>query len=127
MDANSDTDGLKKRKRAKSDVHEERPSRKKRSSRSKRHSESHKRQNANQKDTQKDTQNNAPNSDRPKKPGDQDLNAAAEDMQLVREQSTGNELELANLPVSWHLSKPIGGRILDIDPIFSVDEEYAPL
>jgi hypothetical protein len=28
---------------------------------------------------------------------------------------------------SWTLSKPIGGKIMDIDPIFSIDEKYESL
>lgn len=42
----------------------------------------------------------------------------------------GASLELPSGPVrqsaaSWKLSKPMGGRMLDIDPIFSLDERCA--
>jgi NET1-associated nuclear protein 1 (U3 small nucleolar RNA-associated protein 17) len=40
--------------------------------------------------------------------------------QLVVKEASIGQLEVANS--SWNVSKPIGGRMLDIDPIFAEDE-----
>jgi NET1-associated nuclear protein 1 (U3 small nucleolar RNA-associated protein 17) len=40
--------------------------------------------------------------------------------QLIVKETSNGQLETTNS--SWNVSKPIGGRMLDIDPIFSEDE-----
>lgn len=44
----------------------------------------------------------------------------AKEGQLVVKEASYGQLEVTNS--SWNVSKPIAGRMLDIDPIFSEDE-----
>lgn len=42
--------------------------------------------------------------------------------QLVLQENTNGQLEAVRSSAAWNVSKPIGGRMLDIDPVFSADE-----
>lgn len=42
-------------------------------------------------------------------------------LQLLLQDNTNGQLEVRSSSV-WNVSKPIGGRMLNIDPVFSADE-----
>ncbi|KAK0657555.1 hypothetical protein B0T16DRAFT_386073 [Cercophora newfieldiana] len=46
------------------------------------------------------------------------------DVELMDSAAAGKELAVRKPQPPWKLSNPMGGRMLDIDPIFSVDERY---
>lgn len=106
-DSTTLAESLKKRKLDKTDLQEERRNRKKQKSKRKSLSE-----NGDQTDAPATKSNAGSNS------GNQDY--VATDGQLVAQENTSGQLEVANS--SWNVSKPIGGRMLNIDPVFSEDE-----
>ena len=44
------------------------------------------------------------------------------ELRIVRKEESNGQLERVRSAAAWNVSKPIGGRMLDIDPVFSVDE-----
>ncbi len=110
-DRNGDSDRATKRKRDKAEAEEERRNSKKQKSKRKSFPE----------------QNGQPDDDGVPTPqpvevqsGDDVSNPSG--LQLVRQGDTYGQLETVSSTSAWSVSKPIGGRMLDIDPVFSVDE-----
>lgn len=58
----------------------------------------------------------------------QDAPAAAEASPAPADKTGQRNLELVTKPTDseagWRISRPMGGRMLDIDPILTVDEQY---
>lgn len=116
----ADDEAAKKRKRDKAEDREERQARKKHKSKSK----SHPKPNAIQ-DGNVQPQKSAGNKAESLEP------AAVQSPVLAQSNGTSNGLEMTKRRLSpageqpsasWKVSKPIGGRMLDIDPVFSTDE-----
>lgn len=110
-DRNDDSERASKRKREKAETEEERRNRKK----------------------QKSKRKSLPGENRQKdddsvpipKPADTITPNGVSDpsnFQLVRQGDINARLEAVGSPSAWNVSRPIGGRMLDIDPVFSVDE-----
>ncbi|KAK3393762.1 WD40-repeat-containing domain protein [Podospora didyma] len=107
MDANGDTASLKKRKREQKD--DALLSLKRLRSKSKSNSQ------VNGTPDKKDPQPN----DSPAKDTDGDVELPDASLEASTELVRTSETER---PAAWKVSKPMGGRMLDIDPIFSLDE-----
>lgn len=105
-----DADAAKKRKRDKAEDREDRKARKKQKSKSKSHL------NAN---TDQVGEVQPGNSTSDKGLVLAQSNASLSVLDMV--QKEGAQVEGSS--VSWKVSKPIGGRMIDLDPIFSPDEE----
>lgn len=101
-------ESLKKRKLDRTDLQEEKRNRKKQKSKRKSLSEATGDQ-TNVPVTKGNTGSNSTNQD-----------FIASEGQLVAREDANGQLQVANS--TWNVSKPIGGRMLDIDPIFSEDE-----
>lgn len=110
-DRAGDLEAAKKRKRDKADLQEERQNRKKQKSKRKSLPE----QNGEKDDEAPSRQNNV---------GLQtaDEVEVSNNLQIVTQNTANGQVEILKSPASWIVSKPMGGRILDIDPVFSVDE-----
>ncbi|KAB5578373.1 quinon protein alcohol dehydrogenase-like superfamily [Coniochaeta sp. 2T2.1] len=107
-DRNGDSDRATKRKRDKAETEEERRNRKKQKSKRKSLPE----QNGHKDDDAVPAQQ-SPEPEAVKDPAS---------LQLVRQDGTNGQLEAVRHSAAWNVSKPIGGRMLDIDPAFSADE-----
>lgn len=112
-DRNGDSERAAKRKRDKAETEEERRNRKKQKS---------KRKSLPEQNGQQD-EDDAPTShiaESQSQPADEIMDTA--EKQLVRKGASNGLVEVAKSSAAWHVSKPIGGRMLDIDPVFSDDE-----
>lgn len=110
-DRNGDSERATKRKRDKAETEEERRNRKKQKS---------KRKSLPEQDGQKGDDAVPGSQPADSQPADEVPNVA--DLQLVTKGESNGQLEPVNSSAAWNVSKPIGGRMLDIDPVFSVDE-----
>lgn len=112
-DRNGDSERAAKRKRDKAETEEERRNRKKQKS---------KRQSLLEQNGQQDHDDVQQShlTDSQSQPADGVLNTA--EMQIVHKEESNGQFGAVRSSAAWNVSKPIGGRMLDIDPVFSVDE-----
>jgi NET1-associated nuclear protein 1 (U3 small nucleolar RNA-associated protein 17) len=110
-DRTVDSEAVKKRKRDRAETEEERRNRKKQKSKRKSLPQQNGQQDGDDLQTHPGAQSEQTN-------GLSD----AKDLQLVRQDHTNRQVESVSPATPWKVSKPIGGRMLDIDPVFSVDE-----
>ena len=107
-DRTGDSERATKRKRDKVETEEEKRNRKKQKSKRKSLPE----QNGHKDDDAVESQQ-SPEPETGKEPAS---------LQLVRPGESSGQLEAVRHSAAWNVSKPIGGRMLDIDPVFSADE-----
>jgi NET1-associated nuclear protein 1 (U3 small nucleolar RNA-associated protein 17) len=107
-DRNAEADRATKRKRDKAEAEEERRNRKKQKSKPK---------SLPDQNGQQDNEAGSTTQQSRSQPTDELSN-----LQLVRQGDSNGQVQATRSAAPWHVSKPIGGRMLDIDPVFSLDE-----